>query len=167
MAPKANSWRLLIRAGALEQAALALASVGGAGLSPLAPGTVGTLAAWGAVAGATAWPAWAWAALGIAALVLGTAATHLALVRTGSDDPGWVVIDEAAAYWLGFAALGGGGIGAQAALFVAFRLFDILKPPPARWAERRLPGAWGVMADDLVAAAYAAAVVGGLRAWLA
>ena len=46
------------------------------------------------------------------------------------------------------------GFGGAVAGFLAFRLFDIVKPFPARRAER-LPGGWGVMADDLVAGVYA------------
>ncbi|NWH08657.1 MAG: phosphatidylglycerophosphatase A, partial [Alphaproteobacteria bacterium] len=46
-----------------------------------------------------------------------------------------------------------------------FRLFDILKPFPANLADRRLPGGWGIMTDDLIAGAYAGAVVWGLRYW--
>jgi phosphatidylglycerophosphatase A len=50
--------------------------------------------------------------------------------------------------------------------FGLFRGFDILKPPPIRWVDRRWKGGWGVMADDLVAAAFtlmAVAVL--LRIW--
>ena len=43
--------------------------------------------------------------------------------------------------------------------FIAFRLFDILKPWPVSWADRSVAGAWGVMLDDLIAGAYAAGVV--------
>ncbi len=43
--------------------------------------------------------------------------------------------------------------------FVLFRLFDILKPFPARFFQERLPGGYGVVADDLAAAVYAAAVL--------
>ena len=47
----------------------------------------------------------------------------------------------------------------QAAAFAAFRLFDIAKPPPIRWLERRVRGGLGVMLDDLVAAGYALLVL--------
>jgi phosphatidylglycerophosphatase A len=42
----------------------------------------------------------------------------------------------------------------QLGAFVAFRFFDIVKPPPIRWFERRFKGGFGVMADDILAAAY-------------
>lgn len=68
-----------------------------------------------------------------------------------SGDPGWVVIDETAGAWLGVIGLGGwpfviGWLVARAA--------DITKWPPGVGTAERLPGAWGVMADDLVAGLY-------------
>jgi phosphatidylglycerophosphatase A len=47
--------------------------------------------------------------------------------------------------------------------FVAFRVFDIWKPGPVRWAERRFSGGAGVMLDDVVAGAFAALLLGGAR----
>ena len=76
----------------------------------------------------------------------------------GRNDPSEVVIDEVAGQWLvlivapldpALSALG----------FVLFRLADITKPWPANWAERHLPGGLGIMADDIVAGAYAGVVV--------
>jgi len=75
----------------------------------------------------------------------------------GTKDPKPVVIDEVAGVFLVFlglkltwpvVALG----------FVLYRLFDILKPPPARWLER-LPGSTGIMLDDLVCGCYAQLVL--------
>ena len=68
-----------------------------------------------------------------------------------SGDPGWIVIDETAGAWLGVVGLGGwpfviGWLVARAA--------DITKWPPGVGTAERLPGAWGVMADDLVAGLY-------------
>jgi phosphatidylglycerophosphatase A len=69
------------------------------------------------------------------------------------DDPSWVVVDEAAgmSLALAFAASLWGVVLA----FALFRLFDVWKPGPVGWADRQ-PGAFGVMADDLVAGALAA-----------
>jgi phosphatidylglycerophosphatase A len=47
--------------------------------------------------------------------------------------------------------------------FVAFRLFDVWKPGPVRWAERRFPGGAGVMLDDVVAGAFAALLLVGAK----
>ncbi|MDP2984881.1 MAG: phosphatidylglycerophosphatase A [Candidatus Latescibacter sp.] len=68
-------------------------------------------------------------------------------------DPGRVVIDEVVGMMaaLAWAPINLYTVGAG---FFLFRVFDILKPPPVRWSER-LPGGWGVMADDLIAGVYA------------
>jgi phosphatidylglycerophosphatase A len=79
-----------------------------------------------------------------------------------ADDPGWVVIDEFAGQWI--ALLGVGTIAPLeiAAAFVLFRVFDILKPGPVGWADRR-HGIFGIMADDIIAGALAALVLYGAR----
>lgn len=146
-----------------------------AGLLRPAPGTWGTLAALPV--------AWALHVLGgpalmaaglAAAIVLGWWATSVELARTDDPDPSWIVIDEVAGIWLALLPVSVGATHAQASIlalwpgwvtaFLAFRLFDIWKPGPVGWADR-LGGAKGVMLDDLIAGAMAAACVG-LGAWL-
>ena len=124
----------------------------GAGLAPLAPGTVGTLWAWAAFLWLDPWlgdTQWA------LALVLGTAIGVVACRRTGEalgiQDHGAIVWDEIIAFWLVLWVLNG-SFGQQLAAFLVFRYFDIAKPPPIRWVDRTVGGGWGVMADDLVAA---------------
>lgn len=77
---------------------------------------------------------------------------------SGKRDPREVVIDEIAGQWLTLAivaaAMGRLSFTALGVGFLAFRILDIVKPQPARRAEK-LRGGWGVMADDLVAGAYA------------
>jgi phosphatidylglycerophosphatase A len=90
------------------------------------------------------------AALGVAA------AGEVARARR-MEDPPEVVIDEAIGMLLAL-ALVPAGIFASLLTFGAFRVFDILKPIPVRHLER-LPGGWGIVADDVAAALYAAAVV--------
>jgi phosphatidylglycerophosphatase A len=75
--------------------------------------------------------------------------------RRGEADPGPVVLDEVAGQWVALALLVGvrpsmPGAGALAGSFFLFRLFDVLKPWPIRPLER-LPGGWGIVADDLAA----------------
>lgn len=70
------------------------------------------------------------------------------------NDPGWVVIDEVAGQWLTLSVV------APSLLyyvlgFLLFRFFDIVKPWPVRFLERSIPGALGVMVDDIAAALYA------------
>ena len=74
-------------------------------------------------------------------------------------DPGWVVIDEGAGQSLALAALPlGAGVPGIAVAFLLFRLFDITKPGPVGWADRR-KGSAGIMLDDIFAGAMAAALI--------
>ena len=73
---------------------------------------------------------------------------------SGVKDPRFVVIDEIAAQWLVLLAAPLDPR-AYAAAFLLFRVFDILKPWPIRWIERRVPGGLGIMVDDIGAAIYA------------
>src|SRR5262247_2403981 len=140
---------------------LALATGGGSGYSPVASGTAGS------VVGLAFWLALsrlppAGYALACAGLTLvGIWAAGRAEQLLGRHDDGRITIDEIAGMLLSLAWLPArpevAGVG-----FLLFRLFDIWKPFPARRAER-LPGGLGVMADDLVAGAYAN--LGGQLVW--
>ena len=116
----------------------------------------------------------------LAVIALGWWASGAYAAEAGRDDPSEVVIDEVAgmltALWP--LSLGLTMLGADPAVwpwpgwvlgFLLFRFFDILKPPPVRWAER-LPGAAGIMLDDLVAGGLAAlitTIAGGVaHGWL-
>ena len=136
-----------------------VATTAGAGYFPIAPGTVGAAAGVAVWWGARALGAGLAAEVAVAAavLVVGAWAAGETERRTGITDPGIVVIDEVlgqlvtllAAPWTWQVALAG---------FLLFRVFDIVKPPPARQLERA-HGGWGIMLDDLAAGVYAAAVV--------
>jgi phosphatidylglycerophosphatase A len=135
----------------------------GAGLSPLAPGTVGTLAAW--PLGALVSPAYL--ALAAAPLfALGVWACSVTGRHLGVADHRAMVWDEMVAFWLVLALLPR-DFGWQAAGFALFRLFDIAKPPPIRAFERRFHGGFGVMFDDLLAAAYTLIVLALIKRLLA
>jgi phosphatidylglycerophosphatase A len=137
----------------------------GSGLSPSAPGTVGTLWAW------VAWLVFApWlGGVGQACLILGALAIGpWACGRTaralGSEDHGGIVWDEIVAFWIVLAVVPP-LLSWQLAGFVLFRFFDIVKPPPIRWADRRIKGGVGIMLDDLMAAFGTLLVLAGWRAW--
>jgi phosphatidylglycerophosphatase A len=137
----------------------------GAGLAPRAPGTWGTLMAfplffplarlqpevyWGVVVGMLIVGVWICA-------------------RTGRDlgvhDHGGIVWDEIAAFLLvlPFAPPSWWG---YALAFALFRLFDIWKPFPIAWCDARLPGGFGVMFDDVLAAGYAVLCLLGMSVWI-
>jgi phosphatidylglycerophosphatase A len=142
--------------------ALPIATAGYVGWFPVAPGTAGS------VVGLVLWAAARLAGAGLAAemmlvavlTVVGAwAATETERVL-GVTDPGPVVIDEVMGMCLTMAAAPVTWP-AVVAGFLLFRLFDIVKPPPARRLER-LHGGWGIMADDFAAGVYAWAALQGL-----
>ena len=131
----------------------------GAGFLPVTPGTWGSL-----VALPFAWIIQGrWGAPGLllaAALVFaaGCWASSVVVRSSGVKDPGSIVVDEVAAQWL-VLATAPRELWLYAAGFFLFRVADILKPWPASWADRRVPGALGVMLDDVVAAVYAGGIL--------
>src|SRR5947209_534073 len=136
-----------------------LATGGGVGFVPWAPGTFGTLVGLPLAWAIALLPSWGRAPAILGMLALGVPICSIAARRLGSKDPGAVVWDEIAAMPVVFCLTSfdrpAGSLAAVLALgFGFFRLFDIAKPPPCRWLEH-LPGGWGIMADDLGAAIYA------------
>ena len=134
-----------------------IASGFGVGYAPAAPGTAGALLG---LALGTALLAVSPAALALGAVVVtavGLWAIDRALAGDPARDPGWVVIDEVAGQMV--ALLGVAWRPSAAGLLIAFalfRLFDIAKPGPVGWADRRSGPAF-VMADDVIAGGLAAA----------
>ncbi len=141
-------------AGWRNRMVLGIATMGPCGHARVAPGTFGSAAGL-----LTFWAVRATGSLAVELAVLlavtavGVVAATRAESATGRRDPGLIVIDETAGMLLTLAAVPV-GLGGAVVGFLAFRLFDIVKPFPARRAER-LPGGLGVMADDLVAGLYA------------
>lgn len=153
-----------------------VATCGGLGCSPILPGTLGAL--WGVVIYVTiAWTlSGAWQTLAIAAALLAASGITLALSRWaeiyfGEEDSCNFVTDEVVGFLFTVLLFRTSSIGVTVlAAFPLVRAIDIIKVPPARWLER-LPGGWGVLADDLLASVYAAGVLYALRLtfpiWLA
>jgi len=134
----------------------------GSGLLPRAPGTWGSLAALPCAA-LIAWAGGPWGLL-LAALLLflpGVWAARFYAAHSGMEDPGAVVVDEVVGQWLAVVPVAF-DLPMYAVAFLAFRFFDIVKVWPANWVDRRLPGGWGIMTDDVVAGVYAAAVTYGV-----
>jgi phosphatidylglycerophosphatase A len=125
----------------------------GAGLAPFAPGTFGTALGWAIGWAMGGLHAGLVLAAGVAFFLVGLWACDVTGRHLGVADHGAMVWDEVAAFLLVLAIIPR-ELAWQAAAFVAFRFFDIAKPPPIRHFERRYGGGFGVMFDDLVAAAY-------------
>jgi len=132
-----------------------IASGGGIGRFPFAPGTAASLAAVLIGAPALWWDHRVLTLLAIATCLIGTWVVHQ---TNEPGDPGWIVIDEFAGQWIAMLGLDHLSIRGLIAAFLLFRLFDIVKPGPVGWADRG-DGAVGVMADDIVAGLIAAALL--------
>lgn len=130
----------------------------GTGFLPKAPGTWGSLAAL-----PVAWVVtlrfgpYATAALGVALFVVGVVACNAYLARSRTKDPGEIVIDEVSGQLIAVAPAGLDPLGFALA-FILFRVFDVMKPWPLKALER-LPRGLGVMADDVAAGLYTAALL--------
>jgi phosphatidylglycerophosphatase A len=148
-----------LRSRDLRDPFVLLATAGGCGMVPFAPGTIGSLAA------LPVW--WLWLAdlapleqLGcvVLAALLAMWIVERACRAAGVGDASQIVLDEVVGQWW---ALLGAPKSVIAVLlgFALFRFFDIVKPPPVRWADRHLRGGLGVVADDLLAGVLAAFVL--------
>ena len=148
------TWRFI-----LSRPAYFIAFGFGAGLAPVAPGTVGTLLAFplywlffpqvGAIE---------FLVLILVLFILGVWACDTAGRALGVSDYGGMVWDETVAFLL-VLFLVPATLYWQAAAFLLFRLFDILKPPPIRHYDQTLKSGFGVMLDDLIAAFYTLVVL--------
>lgn len=138
----------------------------GAGHLRPAPGTWGSLAALPTALGLyLATGLWGFLSLTVAVFFIGWWATQIHTQGTGDHDPSYIVIDEVAGQWIALwpVMIGGYHVGADVtalwpgwiAAFVLFRVFDIAKPGPIGWADRR-GDALGVMLDDVIAGLFAA-----------
>lgn len=149
----------------MKSLSLAVATAFGVGYVPFAPGTFGSLAGLAVFVAVRAGSAAAgWPVLELVAIVvvylLGAWSATAAESHFGHIDPGPVVIDEVLGMLVTLAFVPVSITGALVG-FVLFRIFDVIKPPPCNRLEA-LPGGWGVMSDDLMAALYAYACVQGL-----
>ena len=147
----------------------------GSGLSPKAPGTVGTLWAWVAFLVLSRWlNDWQWAALIGGGTAVGWWACTATARHMATPDPGAIVWDEILAFWLILWLVMPTGFVGQLIAFGLFRYFDAAKPGPVGWADRLYKierGApigwaqgWGILFDDFVAAGCTLAVIALWRA---
>lgn len=131
----------------------------GTGYAPVAPGTVGSLLAFPVwlLAGSTQMQIWLMILLSL--LLIGGGLLACAEgERAWGHDPGKVVIDEVAGQWITLLVAQPTTWVGWLVAFLLFRLFDIWKPGPVDKLQQ-LPGAWGVMSDDLLAGLFAGLVM--------
>ena len=139
-----------------------ISTVFGVGYARFAPGTIGSL-----VALPLAWLIlWKFGPLALAAAAIcvyfiGVWSTGEHATRVGKIDPSECVVDEVAGQWLACAAAPL-SLAGFAVAFILFRALDISKLWPVSLGER-LPGGWGIMTDDIIAAVISAAIVAALR----
>jgi phosphatidylglycerophosphatase A len=127
----------------------------GSGAAPWAPGTVGTAAA---VIPYLLWIQYfsvgSFLLLLLISFIIGVWLCEKTSEDLGVHDHSGIVWDEFVGYWLTMFLAPQGWMWALIG-FVLFRFFDILKPWPVKWADRRIAGGFGIMVDDLLAGAYA------------
>lgn len=165
--------RVFAPATILRDPVHALAFGLGTGLSPQAPGTVGTTLGLPLLWLLKDLSLISFVAVLVVLLLLGVWITANSSRRLGVHDHGGIVLDEIVAYpmaaspllpdlglwsapmWLGMLCA-----------FVLFRFFDIVKPWPIRWVDRRVGGGWGIMLDDVIAALFSALVLAVIASWI-
>ena len=151
----------------------------GSGLSPKAPGTMGTLWAWAMfvlLQNRLTESQWGW--LIAISVVAGWWVCTVTAKHMRTLDPGSIVWDEIAAFWLVLWLVSPAGFWGQLVAFALFRFFDAVKPGPVAWADQLFhhvdpstdPAAWrkagwGIMLDDLVAAFCTLLVIALWRSW--
>jgi phosphatidylglycerophosphatase A len=145
--------------------AYAIATGLGAGLAPVAPGTVGAIEAVGiyfltaALGLVNTDHALLLVGLNVVVFAVGVWSSNRVCRLRGVKDPGWAVVDEISGQLIALTPVAlAPTLKGVIAAFVLFRLFDIFKPYPIRKLEG-LAGGWGVMMDDVLAGIYSAALV--------
>lgn len=123
------------------------------GLLPYAPGTWGTAAAIPLYYLISGIPYYFYIAVTVVVIIISVRASDIAEEIYGKSDPGQIVADEVCGYLVTMILIPPTLINIIIGFFL-FRLFDIVKPPPSRQAER-LPGGMGVVMDDVVAGIFA------------
>lgn len=137
----------------------------GSGLSPVAPGTFGTLAALPIVIGLQQLGLLAHLTFAMVAIVAGIYVCGESARRMDVHDHPGIVWDEITGYTVTMLAAPPHW-GWLLAGFVLFRFFDIVKPWPIREADHSLPGGLGIMLDDIIAGVFAAAILFGIKSFV-
>ena len=134
------------------------------GLSPVMPGTVGTLFGWLCFhVLSSRWPMvftpTTWAVMIVVGFIVGIWVCDRAGRALGVPDHGAIVWDEILAIWLVLLLVTPCSFAAELGAVLLFRVFDMAKPPPIRQVEQRYKGGFGVMIDDILAALFTLLVI--------
>ena len=155
-----------LRSNWLRDPWLMLAVGFGSGFAPRMPGTIAS-----GIAGLVAWflfchlEPYVRISCVIVLILVSWFAIHKVLTKHQVGDAPQIVIDEMAGMWVAVALLpekASVWLGA----FLLFRVFDIWKPFPIGWIDRKLPGAWGILLDDVVAGLMALILANALSIWI-
>ncbi|RLA13108.1 MAG: phosphatidylglycerophosphatase A [Gammaproteobacteria bacterium] len=131
----------------------------GSGLSRYAPGTMGTLVAIPFYLLLSRLELWPYLIVVAAGFLLGIYVCDKTSKALGVHDHSGIVWDEIIGYWITMIAIPAVTWQWILAGFVLFRFFDIVKPWPVKIADKRVPGGFGIMFDDLLAGLYALACI--------
>lgn len=142
------------RADLLSSPASFLAFGFGSGLSPVAPGTFGTIPGLALVLALSAVPFASYLLITLIAFVAGIWICGVASKRLGIHDHGGIVWDEIVGMLVTMIAVPLSPLTAIAG-FGLFRLFDIWKPWPIGWVDKKVHGGFGIMVDDVIAGVFA------------
>ena len=136
----------------------------GSGLAKKAPGTFGSLAALPFCFLLALLPAWLYLIVLVATFLVGIVICDKGCKALGVHDHPAIVWDEFVGVWLTFFLIPLSWLSIVVG-FALFRFFDILKPWPVGWADKKVPGGLGIMLDDIFAGIYACAILHGLLYW--
>jgi phosphatidylglycerophosphatase A len=165
--PEAGPGAIPDAAAVFKDPVMLLAFGFGSGLSPVAPGTVGSVAALALyfllLQGLS--PLF-YLGVVLLATVVGVYLCGAASKKMGVHDHGGIVWDEFAGLWLALYAAPA-GIWWPLLGFVLFRFFDVLKPFPISWLDKNLDGGLGIMVDDIIAGSFAFVCLQLLHLWFA
>lgn len=128
----------------------------GSGLSRIVPGTLGTLASVPLYFALVQLPLWAYILVVLAAWGVGIYLCGYAAKKLGVHDHGGIVWDEFVGFWITMIALPSSWQWVLAG-FILFRIFDMVKPWPISYLDKKIHGGHGIMLDDVVAGLMALA----------
>ncbi|PXY98237.1 phosphatidylglycerophosphatase A family protein [Gilliamella apicola] len=131
----------------------------GSGMSPIMPGTMGSAMAiplWLLFNGLQPYLYWI---LIVVAFIFGCFLCQKTSDDTHTHDSGHIVWDEFVGMWITLFFIPQISVLWVAIAFVAFRVFDMAKPWPIRWFDKRVPGGFGIMVDDVIAAIFSSVTV--------